>query len=80
MTASCKDASMASPHDYDVVLHIGAPKTGTSAIQAYLSAHREQLSEAGYRYPRHPVDENNIGGGHATDRQSASERAHGRSS
>jgi hypothetical protein len=55
---------MTSPHDYEVVLHIGAPKTGTSAIQAYLSAHREQLAEAGYRYPPHPVDENNIGGGH----------------
>jgi len=56
---------MASPRDYDVVLHIGAPKTGTSAIQAYLSAHREQLAEAEYHYPLHPVDENNIGGGHA---------------
>jgi len=65
VTASCKDASMASPYDYDVVLHIGAPKTGTSAIQAYLSAHREQLAEAGYHYPLHPVDENKIGGGHA---------------
>lgn len=35
-----------------VILHLGADKTGTSAIQAALSALREPLSRAGIFYPR----------------------------
>lgn len=35
-----------------VILHLGADKTGTSAIQAALSALREPLSAAGIFYPR----------------------------
>ena len=36
----------------DVWLHVGAGKTGTSAIQAALAQGREQLAEAGLFYPR----------------------------
>lgn len=35
-----------------LVVHIGHPKTGTSAIQTFLYANRELLSERGILYPR----------------------------
>ncbi len=34
-----------------ILLHIGQSKTGTSAIQAYLTLNRERLREAGVLYP-----------------------------
>jgi hypothetical protein len=34
-----------------IFLHIGPPKTGTSAIQQFLSANRKILKENGYLYP-----------------------------
>jgi hypothetical protein len=34
-----------------IFLHIGPPKTGTSAIQQFLSANRKILKESGYLYP-----------------------------
>ena len=50
---------------YDVVIHIGSPKTGSSAIQKYLVEHRSQLIELGYYYPKHGLDQNGISGGHS---------------
>tara|TARA_B100000700_G_scaffold329350_1_gene450695 strand:+ start:6342 stop:7727 length:1386 start_codon:yes stop_codon:yes gene_type:complete len=49
----------------DVVLHIGAPKTGSSAIQYFLHENRTRLLKHGYYYPEHNFDENNVSGGHA---------------
>lgn len=51
--------------DVDVVLHIGAPKTGSSAIQRFCLNNRDQLLRAGYYYPRHFVDKNGVSGGHS---------------
>ncbi|MCK5244960.1 MAG: hypothetical protein KAJ90_06790 [Desulfobacterales bacterium] len=34
-----------------ILLHIGQSKTGTSAIQAYLTLNRLRLREAGVLYP-----------------------------
>jgi len=36
-----------------VFIHIGQPKTGTSAIQTFLKANRQQLGSLGYTYPQH---------------------------
>ena len=48
---------------YDIIFHIGAPKTGSSAIQYFLLAHREPLQLLGYYYPEHGLDQNGISGG-----------------
>ncbi|MFD2632092.1 hypothetical protein [Idiomarina piscisalsi] len=48
-----------------VVLHIGAPKTGTSAIQFFLNENRKRLQKHGFYYPEHNFDSNNVSGGHA---------------
>ncbi|MEH6472469.1 MAG: sulfotransferase domain-containing protein [Halopseudomonas sp.] len=51
--------------DYDVVIHIGAPKTGSSAIQRFLLGNRSELKKQGYYYPLHGLDPNGISGGHS---------------
>ncbi|WP_152521611.1 hypothetical protein [Marinimicrobium sp. LS-A18] len=51
--------------DLDVILHIGAPKTGSSAIQRFCLNNRDQLLRAGYYYPRHSLDKNGVSGGHS---------------
>ena len=50
---------------YDVVIHIGAPKTGSSAIQRFLLGNRSELEKNGYYYPLHGLDPNGISGGHS---------------
>ena len=50
---------------YDVILHIGAPKTGSSALLNFFLKNREQLASAGYYYPEHGFDVNGISGGHS---------------
>jgi hypothetical protein len=47
-----------------VFLHIGAPKTGTSAIQYFMNTNRPLLEQLGFYYPEHHVDQNHISGGH----------------
>jgi hypothetical protein len=42
-------------------LHIGLPKTGSSAIQAYLRRQRDQLSSAGIFYAPGPKEEEDAG-------------------
>ncbi|BCN92755.1 hypothetical protein THMIRHAM_05400 [Thiomicrorhabdus immobilis] len=49
--------------NYDIIVHIGAPKTGSSAIQKYLLENRTILENFGFYYPEHGVDENGISGG-----------------
>lgn len=48
-----------------VCIHIGAPKTGSSAIQYFLRNNRSKLKKHGYFYPQHRTDKNNVSGGHA---------------
>ena len=48
------------------VLHIGAPKTGTSALQFFLKENRRALARHGYYYPWHRLDRNRVSGGHAS--------------
>jgi hypothetical protein len=49
----------------DVVIHIGAPKTGSSAIQRFNLKNRKALLKAGYYYPKHFIDKNGVSGGHS---------------
>lgn len=60
-THQFKDANTS----YDVVIHIGAPKTGSSAIQKFFFENRQTLLELGYMYPAHALDKNGISGGHS---------------
>ncbi|MBN1883559.1 MAG: hypothetical protein JW885_15435 [Deltaproteobacteria bacterium] len=46
-------------------IHIGAPKTGSSALQYFLLINREELLKNNIFYPEHEVDENNICSGNA---------------
>ncbi|KXS55223.1 MAG: hypothetical protein AWU57_407 [Marinobacter sp. T13-3] len=48
----------------DVILHIGSPKSGSSAIQRFCLNNRRQLLQRGYYYPEHNLDKNNVSGGH----------------
>ena len=52
------------PDDAELVLHIGGPKTGSSAIQRNFCLHAAELRAAGILYPEHPLDRNGISGGH----------------
>ncbi len=49
-----------------VVFHIGAPKTGSSAIQKFCLENRKSLREIGFYYPEHGLDKNGISGGHSS--------------
>lgn len=46
-----------------VYLHIGMPKTGTSALQQFLLLNRGRLSEEGIHYPEHDLGGNGISSG-----------------
>ncbi|GHE20543.1 hypothetical protein [Halomonas urumqiensis] len=48
----------------EVLLHIGAPKSGTSAIQRFCQLNRGWLEQQGYFYPEHTLDVNGVSGGH----------------
>ncbi|MCW4151727.1 hypothetical protein OM427_19610 [Halomonas sp. 18H] len=52
-------------NDYDVVVHVGAPKTGSSAIQKFCLENGKNLLKEGFYYPKHALDVNGISGGHA---------------
>jgi hypothetical protein len=49
---------------YDIVLHIGLPKTGSSAIQKFCLDHQTWLAKQGLLYPHHGTDKNGVSGGH----------------
>lgn len=46
-----------------IYIHIGPPKTGTSAIQNWCSRHQKVLLENAVYYPSHTLDENGISSG-----------------
>ncbi|WP_422156462.1 hypothetical protein KV699_08570 [Vreelandella titanicae] len=49
---------------YDVILHVGAPKTGSSALQRFCNENHKNLKSLGFYYPDHPLDKNGVSGGH----------------
>lgn len=48
-----------------IIFHIGAPKSGSSAIQYFCVTNRKKLSDLGFYYPEHSLDSNNVSGGHS---------------
>ncbi|MDG6099387.1 hypothetical protein EXU34_18180 [Alteromonas sp. ZYF713] len=44
-------------------IHVGPPKTGTSAIQRWCLEHRDILLANGVLYPSHDIDENGVSSG-----------------
>lgn len=48
-----------------IYLHIGKPKTGTSALQYFLLKNRNILRQNGIEYPVHKLDPNHISSGNA---------------
>ena len=46
-----------------VVIHVGPPKTGTSALQNWLLQNRLWLQQNGIYYPEHGVDVNGVSSG-----------------
>lgn len=53
----------ALPPGRSIVVHAGLPKTGSSAVQGWLHAHRDRLAEAGVLYPEHDLDSNGVSSG-----------------
>lgn len=47
----------------EIIIHVGPPKTGTSAIQKFLASNPKLLSELGILYPQHSLDKNGISSG-----------------
>ena len=50
--------------DTELILHVGAPKTGTSAVQRHFHAQADVLRRHGIHYPHHHLDANGVSGGH----------------
>jgi hypothetical protein len=46
-----------------IYIHVGPPKTGTSAIQRCFNDNRSALFDQGIYYPAHDVDSNGVGSG-----------------
>lgn len=50
-----------------IIIHVGPPKTGSSAIQKWLNENQTLLLEYGYLYPPHKMDKNGISSGNFTE-------------
>lgn len=50
--------------NYDLIIHVGLPKSGSSAIQYFLRQNSKRLKDYGFFYPNHPFDSNGISSGH----------------
>lgn len=46
-----------------IIFHFGPPKTGTSAIQKWLSSNTKWLVSQGVHYPQHSLDQNGVSSG-----------------
>ncbi len=50
-----------------IIIHCGPPKTGSSRLQNWLSAHTEELLQQGIFYPGHKVDSSGISSGNPSE-------------
>lgn len=50
---------------FNLIIHIGAPKSGTSALQHFFMKNRSLLLKYGLYYPKHGLDKNGISAGHS---------------
>ena len=46
-----------------IIVHVGPPKTGSSAIQKWLNQNQQLMQDNGYLYPSHNMDMNGISSG-----------------
>lgn len=46
-----------------IFIHVGPPKTGTSAVQKWCSQNIQKLTDLGIYYPAHEVDQNGVSSG-----------------
>lgn len=51
------------PSNKKVYIHVGPPKTGTSAIQYWFNKHSKELLSEGVLYPEHSLDANKVSSG-----------------
>ncbi|MEP7704316.1 hypothetical protein [Paraglaciecola sp. 25GB23A] len=49
-----------------IFIHVGPPKTGTSAVQKWFSDNTKLLSKEGVYYPSHDVDQNGVSSGNVS--------------
>ena len=47
----------------DIYIHVGPPKTGTSAVQKWLNSNQPILQKQGVLYPSHTIDANGVSSG-----------------
>jgi hypothetical protein len=52
------------PNSAEFILHIGGPKTGSSAAQRACCLKADELRIQGIHYPPHRLDQNGVSGGH----------------
>ncbi len=50
--------------DAELILHVGAPKTGSSAVQRHFCLQADVLRRHGIHYPPHRLDTNGVSSGH----------------
>lgn len=50
-----------------ILIHVGPGKTGSSALQQWLTTHCDELRAAGVLYPAHALDENGVSSGNRDD-------------
>lgn len=60
----------------DIYIHVGPPKTGTSAAQKWLSDNQSFLEKNGVLYPPHTVDQNGVSSGNVRTIFDVSEDKH----
>lgn len=64
LDANVSEVGQLDLSNVDVVLHIGSPKTGSSALQNYCRKNTKFLLSQGVYYPEHDLDSNGVSGGH----------------
>lgn len=62
--APTRQTMNASSKTFSVLLHIGSPKAGSSALQSFMLSSRKSLEKLGFYYPEHGTDKNGVSGGH----------------
>lgn len=53
--------------EHQIYLHIGTPKTGTSALQKFFVENRSELEKRGFSYPAHTLGECDISSGNGQE-------------
>ncbi|WP_141103686.1 hypothetical protein [Cobetia sp. QF-1] len=63
--SSSSSFSTGHTRSLDLIIHIGSPKAGSSALQSFMLRSRKEIEKIGYYYPEHNIDKNGVSGGHS---------------